>query len=422
MFALVVSVLGGSTLVVFLTRHESLTTMAVGVVSAKVLEHSISISYCPHSGYTNQLYQLLTATQLSASLEELFGIRVKLFVPPLLLTKTVGPKCAEARKWCESCLERTPINESTSWTQVLDLHALGGTLLTLHDDYDTLLSTAAPTKGNASEADISRIFMCHLTRGCGVTLTLPEGNNDPCEKPFAAQENRTVGQQFPLACLADLLKRGDTGQTVTQLIFGSTYNLIPQVTKDLPIQHLVFNERVERATSALVANLFAGVSQEVTWCAHLRVGFSEWDTRPEPNFLPRWTQTISAFDKWIGGMEKVHGLVLTDNTKKVLQDGTMCPNDSAEKSNCVFEDHIDFSSPHLKGMSSPQRLAVLQRTCASASHLFLSTASSFSELIGVLHKDRSNKDVANLDEPSSTSRRSQTFSRARDDGDIFAHD
>jgi hypothetical protein len=311
------------------------------------------------------------------------------------------------------------LNESISWNHVLDLQALGGNNLTITDDYYIGLSrNATSTKANEKQNDVTRNFACHLTRGCGVKLALPKHQNIFCNKPFIVEESRSKGQQFPLSCLGHLLRGGESKQSVTDLVFSSMYNLIPQITKDPPIQNLVFNEKVERATHALAAFLFSGSSLQKTWCAHLRVGFSVWDSKPEAQFTSRWSKTVSAFDEWRNGMSKVQGLVLTDNTLKVIEDSYFCKNKLTKKL-CVFEDQIDFNIPQLTGLSSPQKLAVLQRTCARASHLFLSTASSFSELIGVVHQDRTSKGAFNHFDHGDTSLSSVTFSEVHAKDDIF---
>lgn len=250
----------------------------------------------------------------------------------------------------------------------------------------------------------STVFACHLTRSCNVILYHKEVDEHFCDE-LSLNEHTSDKREFPLSCLNHHIMR----HAATKLILGSVYNLLPHVIKSPPVQPLRFSSTVEMATLAIRAAFSESLLQS-SRCAHLRVGFSYWDSKPAEQFMSHWQLTITSFDNWVATVPGSRVLVLTDNHLRVDADSQFCGSNSSV---CVFENSL---SPHLSGLKSQQKLAVLQRTCAHASDIFLTTASSFSEFIGALHVSMADNTARNLD---ALSKRSVTYSKPRQKDDIF---
>jgi len=373
----------------------------------------LMVTYCAHSGYTNQMYGLLTAVDLATELGRLSGVKIKLLVPPLLLTKTIGAKCNEANTWCKTCRTVATLNESMSWGDVLDLSTFEGEFLSIRDGYN-ISSVSHGTSPGAQFAmenhDGAKLYLCQLTRTCGVKISLSEHINQSC----APTDFSKGSQEIHISCLGHYIFSHPQEHYITEVAFGSTYGLVPETMKrSRALGQLRLASHLVHAANRVAEDVFAG-ARDTFWCAHLRVGFSSWDKKPEPQFMARWKQTISAFDSWSESNAQGPGLILTDNLNMVVRDSKTC-GETSKKQGCRFDEHLSEENPTLRNLSSRQQLSVFQLTCAHASKLFLTTASSFSEFIGHLHMH--SPLVFHVNDDNMNER--VTFSNVRNKEDIF---
>lgn len=343
------------------------------------LTPAVTIVYCPHSGLTNQLYQLMAAMDMARSLEKLLHTTVTLRVPDLLNERTGAPACgSEAYKsWCNDCPAAHRDVSTSSWDTILDSSALRQ-------------SKHKIVFMNESVADVSELSAkrivraCHLSHWCGLHMFVETtGGHAYCQRVDATGHHNS--QSIPLVCVRRLLlKHLSLIKKNVVLQFGSIYGLIPltmQNSESLSKGFIKYRDDLRYASNAITQILRSRSATGEFWCAHIRIGISTWDIDGAPQFLSQWHDTASTYSGWINTQTIDVGLVLTDNVDLFLRESVGCA-----RGVCLFEADIISQLPILRNLTNQQLMATFQLTCARSESLFLTAGSSYSAYISQLQQ------------------------------------
>lgn len=343
----------------------------------------VVVSYCPHSGYSNQLKSLLSAVQIASRIQG----RVHLFIPPVLSLKTTGltgsnSSCISEHwlPWCDSCL-KSPFRamDSVPWSQLIDLDALK----------TPNLSVSEVPVGTSIEAHYHNIFgsrktqrvadLCHIAGKCDSRIVSSLSIRSlllrlQCSRIPIRSSGRKI--EVHVGCLHRLATKEE--QQVLWLRFGSMLNLSDGEKKPIIDQRIRFIKRIHQAAYAFIHQNFSA-QQGQFWCAHLRTGYSEWDRPPtgaSMRFQSEWRSLkMEKFRIWLKNVSHMHGVLFTDNITEVKL-YAMCGLASIP--------HIPESSISFTGLSQLQIMAAKQLICSAAQELFTTERSTFSEVIRAL--------------------------------------
>lgn len=387
------------------------TRMGENVENIQLREHVIHkprlLTYCPHSGQTNQLFALLTAMRLARELT------VNFVIPPLVTTNTIGSTRENAQQYCaERCYARsfrryadniysyTDMGVSTVpmglVMNISRLQEAGGI------DESSLARPLRPRTRNHAHAELN---MCDTWRA-----DLSIAPDVLCARPLSFTALREhhganvlrmtrIHHSTPLDCLRQAIKRHtpsydlplnrrDTGDVTIK--FATLYCVVDQECPpsiELP-SHFVFNDQIMSDASKLVQALLQSTSTDAFACAHMRLGgVSTWDKTVQAQFAKSRAHVLHKLAVWLP-VQVCNGLpvLLATESPELLHRESVIggTNGCYANHSCFLINELlekyNIASKRTIGYIS----AVTQQTCALATSLLLTRSSSFSQLIGAL--------------------------------------
>lgn len=335
------------------------------------------VSYCPHSGYSNQLIELLSAVEIA---RHMIG-DVTLLVPPVHVHKTVGLVGAKDDScdsilwtpWCERCARETFVrSDSKTWGDLFELQRLSTDRFHLKQ-IPVGESTMTYAEAYLGGEQPTLIDLCALTSRCGSKVS--STGRQRCGQVI----HRLTGEAVSTSarCISTVKSPADS---TLWLKFGSIYGLSDTALTPILQGELHLTESV-RDIADVVYNMIA--VKEGFACAHLRTGYSLWDQPPTNaslNFRKEWTTvTYQAFINWMKNAKFRTVLVLTDDENTVL---------SVLNAARVTPGKFFFESElfPLHDIDTVSQITAKQFLCSKAEQLFLTPRSTFSRIIGALAK------------------------------------
>lgn len=359
-----------------------LTTLRTGLlkptedVDLSLSSRKLLVSYCPHSGYSNQLLELLSAVEIA---RHMIG-DVTLLIPPVRVHKTLGmvgkdDTCDSSlwTPWCESCARETFLgSNSKPWGELFELQHLSTDRFHLKQIPvgESIMSYAEAHLGGEQP---TLIELCALAGICGSKVS--STGRQKCGQVF----HRLTGEAVSTSARCISTLKSPTDSTLW-LKFGSVYGLSNTVLTPILQGKLHFTKSMHDVAD-VVYNMI--VAKEGFACAHLRTGYSLWDQPPTSatlSFRKQWTTVTSqAFTVWRKSVKYRTVLVLTDNETAVL---------SVLNASRVTPRKVFFESEllPLHDMDIVSQTAAKQFLCSKAEDVFLTPRSTFSRIIGALVK------------------------------------
>ena len=362
-----------------------------------------TLSYCPHSGFANQLYELLAASVIAESAGLVLRLR------PILQRQTYWLDQSGATSGCdvtkiadfqEMCSAPGWTGGSTvAWPAIIEPQALPCL---------TATTGGGPGLGPVTHRHIS---LAHIGTVCNSGFGRHNSSCSRAEALVVTSLARTIGRKrIPLSCLrrlvANLAHHAHASPPPLHFSLGSTFEIIEGLMDDARVvsRHVSFSPGVTHKAAALVRGLRSR-GGGTFWCAHARVGQStSWDA--DGSFFQRMfeTQVSPALREWsASGDLPAAGLVATDNRRALMaavpelcrDDPEACLHDGRLTSACaatgprrcrLVRGRFRCSSPpDNNALCRAEALAAVALACAHATSLFLSGGSTFSRLILDLH-------------------------------------
>ena len=261
-------------------------------------------SWCPHSGLSNQLFELLAALQIARSAS------LAILLPALLTSKTFGPPCRGACPPCSSGIHKK--GTTAPLASIVNVSLL--------KQYHAILHSPNPAPNRVMRT----VDLCHLGRA-RTQLSL-DWSKSKCDPAAVAHLRAGVcsSRDAPIRinCLHTLdmdLRRedpndGSSSQMRTWFRFSSLYLILhedalildpkyhkpPFVPKVGATPHeFEYSRNVMRAAHELASQLSAMSQTKAFACAHLRTGHGAWDSTPT-FFVQKRDAVFRGFGKWIG--------------------------------------------------------------------------------------------------------------------------
>ncbi len=336
------------------------------------------MSYCPHGGFVNQLYEMLTAASLASEANLILQLRPILVHQTWWVSEGSGSACdaTKVADFMEVC--HSPgwaKNSSVRWPSIIDEKALPS----------RVVSDAAAILTH------SRVDLGHIGSVCNSRFTRSNLNSTvhaSCGATALASLEGTIGKAVPSGCLRQVVERSSS-----QLVaLGSTFDLLEGLLTDgtFLARHVRFSTSVLLMATEAVARLRARGGGSF-WCAHVRVGAGKkWDT--SGGFFPGLFQrdVRPALSHWARNLNSTSlrssssvGWLATDNLERLrkavpeLCEGRQCTLDSELEKGC--------DASWLPEQCRTVALAATCLVCAHATRLFLTGGSTFSRLILDLH-------------------------------------
>ena len=260
-------------------------------------------SWCPHSGLSNQLFELLAALRIARSAS------LAILLPALLTSKTVGPPCRGA---CPPCSSGIHTGTTAPLASVVNVSLLEKHYAILHHPNPT------PKKKTVMHT----VDLCHLGRS-RTQLSLDSSKCDPTALGHLRAGvcgNRDAPIRISCLHSLDTASRqedpndGSSSRMRVWFRFSSLYLILhedalildpkyhkpPFVPKVGATPHeFEYSRNVMRAAHELASQLSAMSQTKAFACAHLRTGHGAWDSTPT-FFVQKRDAVFRGFGKWIG--------------------------------------------------------------------------------------------------------------------------